>query len=201
MPQQETPVEDAEYQRAGTVEALAALHTVGPARGGWLPLFFGCLGVLVVVLGGLWLMLDRWAWSGSIDYSKLPPAEVFRKVTGQTVPTGITELRAAGRSGAFGMRQWVWISFRANQAAINALTAGAEPLEPAARGKLLALPATVMRYVAEDQRRVGWSDVDPIEHPQYYQCGNSGERSAAIWVGTLVIDRKGGRGFIQSFGD
>jgi hypothetical protein len=158
----------------------------------------GCLAVVLLAFAGLRLAFNYWAWSGSVNYGARPPAEVFQAVTGRAVPAGVTNLRAAGRSGPLGLKHWVWMSFDADAQALREFLRDEDRLE---KTPDLRLPATPMRHVESDQQAAGWDEVSGIVVPECYATSRVVPGSSFIWYATLVFDRKRGRDYIQAFGD
>jgi hypothetical protein len=175
--------------------------------------------VLVAVIGH---QLRTSPWRGSIDYSTRPPASVFKRVTGQPVPAGVTNLRIAGRSYLVtpdlihgGSRRWtkhwVWMSFDATDAAMQVLvntvagpSSNKEPMAPGMAEVFIQHERNFttlfdQRYDHQDRQHVQWSEVRAIPHPEVRVFGHV--VPTFVWAGILIFDRQHRRGYIWADGN
>jgi hypothetical protein len=161
----------------------------------------GTVLLLVLSLGFcVWWFVAIFPWQSSIDYSRRPPEQVLRSIIGQPVPAGTADIRVAGRSYPFGLKHWVYVRFRASDAAIEELIAEREPVTgPSAREALRYPHPASRRYDSADQQRVSWQEVANISEPEVYSV--SGGQSPFVWSGYLVVDRRSNLVYVGSNGD
>ncbi len=153
-----------------------------------------------VSIGGGWYFLDRLIW-GDVDYSKDPPNRLFRSIVGLDIPSGVTDLRIAGKTGPLGLKSWVWMRFHFTDKNLPALLDGKLLMTEEAGRRSLVLPDMPMRRVREDRRSVEWEGLNQIERPEYYMTTGGYPGSAFVWYGTLILDRERKTAYIQVIGD
>jgi hypothetical protein len=133
--------------------------------------------VLVLLMGlavGISLVWGFWRELTNIDVSTWPPPRIFQQVFGPPIPTGVSEIRAAGRSLISG--RTVWLRFRASDKAIASLVSGSE--RAATQEDAQACVKSTWIHFPRDKTnperirwvgRVRWHEVNEIPKPECYQ--------------------------------
>jgi hypothetical protein len=100
-----------------------------------------------------------------IDYASLPPQAAYRRVFGQPVPDGVSEIQAAGTAPVWDLEA-AWMRFRATPEALTRLTRGAQRISP----DQIFGPFNEPRNPRERMglRKLGWDDVGRVRQPQVY---------------------------------
>lgn len=161
----------------------------------WL-LIFGFVSLLALSL--IVVAFNRAAWHS--DYSQEPQAKAFQRAMGQPLPTGISNLKIAGRGYLW--KQWVWMSFSATDKAIEKLVVrddmqqftGAE-----ARKQANTKNSSKPKYDDIDMKAVGWSRVAKIETPEVFLIDHRTE--SFIWFANVIVDRKNHVVYVHAWGD
>jgi hypothetical protein len=122
-----------------------------------------------------------------VDCSTLPPSQAFQMIVGRSVPRGVTDIQGAGcPQGGY-----VWLRFRATDAAISSLTGGKKPdafsIDDGLAG-LLTWP---------DPRRVRWEEALCIRKPECYEI-RVGPNPSVDRL-TVVVDRKRHLVYVERF--
>lgn len=134
-----------------------------------------------LVLAGGFAAFLWWGWrSMTTDYSRLAPADAFRRVFRRPLQRGVTDLRVAGYSafaGTVGMR------FRITEVGLRDLLANCPPERPEMFRAYLA-----GQLQSDWSREVGLPEIQRIRRPEYYAF--SGVWQGSGWFGVLAVDRE-----------
>jgi hypothetical protein len=132
------------------------------------------------------------------DYASETPAAKFKLATGIPLPSGVTNLKAAGH-GLLPNR-WIWLTLNATPAAQKKIVSAAEPLSAGDLKYTYKWPrdmSTNPRYDATDKKRVNWENLKLTKSARYYKL--STYDGSWVWEGFVAVDEEHGRIFIHSF--
>jgi len=143
---------------------------------------------LLLIAGlALYFTWDRLRWG--TNYSKEPAATVFQRVTGKTLPPGVTGLRVSGRQLA--IKHWVWITFSASDKAIQFLTKDKEPMDSETAKLWLSRNFSAdTKFDIADKKAVGWKVLSNLTPKDVYEIGHFDETMSIMWAGYMAIDKQ-----------
>jgi hypothetical protein len=157
------------------------------------PVWFGVAVSLGITLASVVAALYLGAWLLprllSVDFGKMPPRAVFERVCNQPVPSGVSNLKAAGNG--FGQGATVWLRFRATPVALGRFIdeRSAGPLTAAEFAARTQLSPDDAELTAEKQK-VGWEEIATVRHIRFYHFDAT--HGGQGWFGVMAVDRRRG---------
>lgn len=147
----------------------------------------GIVAALLCVM--LFIGLPLGARFFSVDYSKLPPRDVFQRVCNEPVPSGVSGIRTSGNGLMQG--HTVWMRFHATSAAIDVFVS-----RRGERALTAADFSSRTRFEDEgeptrsEKRKVGWDEIATTDRPEFYNFDAT--HGGQGWFGVMAVDRKRG---------
>jgi hypothetical protein len=141
-----------------------------------------------------------WAELSIQDVNRKAPNDVYDMIFTTRPPIGVTDIRATGRIDW--KLAWAWMRFKADEHTMRMLASGQTPVSISEERVDLAKHWSVQdTYDAIDQRRIGWSDVYRIAHPDSYEIWSRTSDQTSTWFGLMVFDHSKHEVFVVAQGD